>query len=264
MGDKKKVLVTGMSGRVADVIRKHLGDTYELSGLDLVAAKGVPCTVADIADLDAIQPAFEGIDAVIHLGASPKPRDPWEDVLNSNLIGTRNVYEAARVAGVKRVIFASSHHAAGYYPAKAEPYTTIYEGRIGEVRRPFRKLTPNDIRPSSYYGVSKAYGEALGSYFHDAFGLSIICLRIGWLTAPDDPTFSPAALSLYLSHRDAAQLFQKSVDAPVSVGFTVVNAVSDNTLSIWDIEETKRVLGYEPQDNAGEDWTPDPNAPPVM
>ena len=111
------------------------------------------------------------------------------------------MYEAARLSGVKRVVFASSNHAVGNYPLRQDPYKAIYDGRIGEVRRPFPPITHEMLRPDSYYGVSKAFGESLGSFFHDEYGISIICLRIGWVMTPDDPAFSPAALSLWLSHR---------------------------------------------------------------
>lgn len=268
MGDKKRVLVTGMAGQIGGIVRRHLGDRYELSGLDRVglgdASGDVPCVVADIADLDAIAPAFAGVDAVLHLGADPSPRASWESTLSSNIVGTRNVYEAARLAGVRRVVFASSNHVAGNYPLRQDPYKAIYDGRLGEVRMPFAPLGADALRPDSYYGVSKAFGESLGSYFHDEYGISVICLRIGWVMTPDDPRFSPAALSLWLSHRDAAQLIRRSIDAPASVGFAVVNGESDNALSIWDIDAARRILGYEPQDGAGEEWTPRGDAPSII
>ena len=255
MAEKKKVLVTGIAGLIGGIIRRFLGDKYELSGLDRVPVTQVPSVVADISELEAIRPAFEGIDTVVHLAADPNPRASWESTLQNNIIGTRNVYEAASRAGVKRIVFASSNHTVGMYPLKQDPYKAIYEGRWQEVRRPFPLLTSDQIRPDSYYGVSKVFGEALGSYFHDEFGLSVICLRLGWVLPTDNPTCSPAALSLWLSHRDAAQLIQKSIDAPSSVGFAILNGESDNTLSIWELETTNRVLGYEPQDGAGEEWT---------
>ena len=261
MPEKKKVLVTGMAGQIGGIIRRSLGDRYELSGLDRQAVEGVPSTVADIADLEAMRPAFENVDVVVHLGADPSPRGSWESILDNNIVGTRNVYEASKRAGVKRVVFASSNHAVGNYPLMQDPYKAIYDGRLGEVRRPFPPLTTDLIRPDSYYGVSKAFGEALGSYYHDDCGISVICLRIGWVMTPDDPSFSPPALSLWLSHRDAAQLIQKSIDAPTSVGFAVVNGESDNVLSIWDIEMTSDVLGYVPEDGAGEHWTPREGGP---
>ena len=264
MSDKKRVLVTGMAGQIGGIIRQRLGDMYELSGIDRVGVEGVPVTVADIADLEAIKPAFEGVDVVVHLGADPSPRASWDSVLRNNIIGTRNVYEAARLAGVKRIVFASSNHVVGNYPLRQDPYKAIYDGRLGEVRRPFPPLTTDLTRPDSYYGVSKSFGESLGSYFHEEYGVSVICLRIGWVMTPDEPSFSPAALSLWLSHRDAAQLIRRSIDAPVSVGFAIVNGESDNLLSIWDIDTMKRVLGYAPQDAAGEEWTDRQDAPAII
>lgn len=261
MADKKKVLVTGMAGQISGIIRDQLGDRYELSGLDWVSVDSVPSITADISDYDGIRPAFEGVDVVVHLDADPRPRGSWESILDNNIVGTRNVFEAAKDAGVSRVVFASSNHVVGYYPLKQDPYKAIYDGRLDEVRRPFPALTTDLIRPDSYYGVSKAFGEALGSYYHGAHGLSVICLRIGWVMTPDDPKFSPPSLSLWLSHRDAAQLMQKSIDAPTSVGFTIVNGESDNSLGIWDIETTRQVLGYTPQDGAREDWTPQKDRP---
>ena len=179
MSDKKRVLVTGMAGQIGGIIRRRLGDRYELSGIDRVGVEGVPVRVADIADLEAIKPAFDGIDVVVHLGADPSPRASWDSVLRSNIVGTRNVYEAARLAGVKRIVFASSNHVVGNYPLRQDPYKAIYDGRLGEVRRPFPPLTTDLIRPDSYYGVSKSFGESLGSYFHEEYGVSVICLRIG-------------------------------------------------------------------------------------
>ena len=264
MTDKKRVLVTGMAGQIGGIIRRELGERYELSGIDRVDVDGTALTVADIANLNDILSAFEGIEAVVHLGADPSPQASWESVLSSNIVGTRNVYEAARLSGVKRIVFASSNHAVGNYPLRQDPYKAIYDGRLGEVRRPFAPLTTDLLRPDSYYGVSKAFGESLGSYFHDEYGISVICLRIGWVMTPDDPSFSPAALSLWLSHRDAAQLIQRSIDAPLSVGFAIVNGESDNTLSIWDIESTRRILGYVPEDGAGEGWTERPDTPNFM
>lgn len=264
MTEKRRVLITGAAGKVGRILKRELGHRYDFRGLDRVPAPDMDTLVADISDLEAIRPAFEGVDTVVHLAGDPRPGAPWESVLANNIVGTRNVYEAARLAGVRRVVFASSNHVVGYYPLKQDPYRAVYEGRLREVRRPFPPLTAEMVRPDSYYGVSKAFGEALGSWFHDEFGLSIICLRIGWVMEPDDPTFSPPALSLWLSHRDAAQLVERAIEAPPSVGFAVVYGMSDNSLLIWDLEATKRLLGYKPQDGAGEEWTPRPDVPDFM
>ena len=256
MTEKARVLVTGAAGQIGGIVRSKLGFRYELVGLDLADCGWPESYVADLSDLESIRPAFEGVDAVVHLGADPSPKASWESTLNNNIVGTRNVYEAARLAGAGRVILASTNHAVGFYPLKDDPYKAIYEGRLAEVRRPFRMLDHKDLRPDSLYGVSKAFGEVLGSYYQDEYELSVICLRIGWVMTPDDPTFHPAALSLWLSHRDTAQLIQKAIDAPASVGFAIVHGMSRNALRIWDIEAGERIIGFSPLDGAGEHWTP--------
>ena len=255
MTDKTRVLVTGAAGQIGGIIRSKLGFRYDLVGLDIADCGWPESHVADLSDLDSIGPAFEGVDVVVHLGADPSPQATWESTLSNNIVGTRNVYEAARLAGARRVILASTNHAVGFHPLKDDPYKAIYDGRLAEVRRPFRMLDDRDLRPDSLYGVSKAFGESLGSYYHDQYELSIICLRIGWVMTPDDPTFHPAALSLWLSHRDAAQLIQKAVDAPASVGFAIVYGMSRNDLRIWDIEAGERIIGFSPEDGSGEEWT---------
>lgn len=264
MSEKQKVLVTGISGRIGQLVCEHLGERYDISGLDRNAFDGVPTRVADIAEFNAIETAFEGMDVVIHLAGNPSPRAAWEATLEANIVGTRNVFEAARRAGVKRIVYASSHHVAGFFGLKQDPWKSVYEGRIGEIRQPLPLLGTDLIRPDSYYGVSKAFGESLGSYFHDAFGISVICLRIGWVMTPDDPSFSAASLSLWLSHRDTIQLFQKSVEAPATVGFAIINGESNNRLGIWDLEPGRRILGYFPEDDGGEQWVDTPNSPPVI
>ena len=105
---KKRVLITGMSGLIGQVCQRELGDSYALSALNRTSVAGVPCFQADIADLEAIRPAFEGVDVVVHLAAIAKGDATWEEVLPHNIVGTYNVFEAARIAGVKRIISASS------------------------------------------------------------------------------------------------------------------------------------------------------------
>jgi NAD+ dependent glucose-6-phosphate dehydrogenase len=264
MADSKKVVVTGMAGQIGGIIRRFLGEKYDLSGVDRAPVEDCPSVVADLSDLGAIRPAFDGIDTVVHLGADPSPRAPWESILENNIVGTRNVFEASRDAGVKRVIFASSNHVVGFYPLKQDPYKAVYEGRLGEVRRPFPMLGAEALRPDSLYGVSKAFGESMGSYYHDQYGISVICLRIGWVMTPDDPTFSAPSLSLWLSHRDAAQLIERSIDAPASVGFAIVHGMSKNSLRIWDIETVRDTIGFDPQDGAGEEWERKPSGRSFM
>ena len=248
---EKKVLITGLAGKIGGIIRKNLSDEYDLSGLDLVPTNGYVSQIGDLSDLESILPAFTGIDTVVHLAADPNHQGSWESNLKNNIIGTRNVYEAARLKDVKRIIFASSNHALGFHPLKDNPYKQIYDGDFSDIRQPIEPLSTEIVRPDGYYGVSKSFGESLGSYFHDEYGLSVICMRIGWVMEPDDPTFSPAALSLWMSHGDTANLIRKCIDAPESVGFAIIYGMSANTYGIWDMEPGQKIVGYEPRDNAG-------------
>ena len=250
----KKVLVTGLAGKIGGIIRSNLSGKYSLSGLDLEGVPGFPTTTGNLSNLDEILPAFKGIDTVVHLAADPNHQGGWETNLENNIIGTRNVYEAARISGVKRIIFASSNHALGFYPLKDNPYKQIYDGDFEAIRQPIKPLTTDLIRPDGYYGVSKAFGESLGSYFHDEYGISVICMRIGWVMEPDDPTFAPSALSLWMSHKDTVRLIDSCIDAPEAVGFAIVYGMSDNTYGIWDMEDGRKIVGYEPNDDAGTTW----------
>ena len=163
-----------------------------------------------------------------HMAADPRVQAPWEAILDANIAGTYAVYEGARRAGVRRSIFASSNHATGYYE-KEDVYTT----------------PDMPVRPDSYYGVSKCFGEALGRYYVDAFGMSVICLRIG--------SFQPRPrgerqLATWISHRDTAQLVWRGIEADLPFG--VFYGISGNTRAYWDIANARELLGYAPEDDA--------------
>ena len=262
LGERMRVLVTGAEGTIGRAVREHLADRYELRALTREPA-AFPSYVADIADLAAIEPAFAGIEAVVHLAASPAVETPWHDILPNNLIGTYNVFEAARRAGVKAVVFASSNHAIGGYEVDGAP--ALYD--LDDPRVYDHTV---ELRPDSLYGVSKIYGEALGRLYADRYGLRVHCLRIGAVRAGDDPTApevlasSPALLDLrtaedrrrrmravWLSRRDCAQLIARCLDAE-HVPWAVVYGVSNNPRRFWDIEHARALLGYDPQDAAPE------------
>lgn len=257
MPDKRKILITGGAGLIGSIMIDKLGDKYEFSSLDLREAKDLPSTVANLDDLEAIAPAFDGIDTVVHLAADRSPAGSWESILKNNFIATYNVFEASKRAGVKRVIFASSNHAEGGYYLDA-PWKHVHDGNFHLLEQDNYELITEKhlVRPDSYYGVAKAYGEALGSYYNDFHGLSSFHLRIGWVIVGDDPTFSAYALSLWLSHRDTAQIIDRCISAPKSHRYDIFNATSDNTWKIFSIDHAKEALGYKPEDRAGSDFTP--------
>ncbi len=261
-GNKRKVLITGGAGLIGGILIDRLGSRYELSSLDLKPVDGVKSTVGSLDDLDSIQPAFAGIDTVVHLAADRAAYAEWDSVLSNNLVGTYNVFEASRREGVKRVIFASSNHATGGNYL-VEPWKHIAEGNFNELVEGSYPLVDEDamIRPDGFYGVSKAFGEAIGSYYNDYHGVSSIHLRIGWVISTDEPTFSPFALSLWLSHRDTAQIVRLSIDASESLKYGIYYATSDNKWKIFDISRAKAELGYAPEDGAGGEFTEEP--PPL-
>jgi nucleoside-diphosphate-sugar epimerase len=259
---KQRVLITGAEGTIGTILRQHLADRYHLSALTRDPAP-FPSHVADVADLEAIAPAFAGVDAVVHLAASSAVETPWAEILPNNLVGTYNAFEAARRAGVGTVVFASSNHTIGGYELDGAP--DLYE-----LDDPRAYDHAAELRPDSLYGVSKVYGEALGRLYADQYGLRVVCLRIGSVRAEDNPT-SPSVLTsgpamlqgltpeqrrkrmraTYLSHRDCAQLVSRALDA-ADVRFAVVYGISNNPRQFWDISHAREVLGYAPQDAAPE------------
>jgi uronate dehydrogenase len=232
MAERRLVLITGAAGMIGKQLQRHLRDRYRLRLMYhrtvLPAVGDDEVVVGDVRDLATVERAVEGVAAVVHLAGDPDMHASFESTFEHNIRGTYNVYEAARRHGNPRIVFASTNHVAGWY----------------EVLKEY--VTPDmPVRPDGYYGASKAYGEALGRWYNDAFGLPVICLRIGsYLDCPQNVR----NLSTWLSPRDMAQLTWRSIDS--NVGFGIFYAISGNTRRYWDISDTQRVLGYEPNDNA--------------
>jgi NAD+ dependent glucose-6-phosphate dehydrogenase len=260
MADRPKVLITGGAGLIGSILIEQLSARYDFTSFDLKEASGVRSIVGDLSNLAAVESAFAGHDAIVHLAADRNAGAEWESALKNNFVSTYNVFEASKRTGVKRVVFASSQHATGGYYLD-EPWKHIVDGEFEKLKLGEYELLDETcrIRPDGYYGTSKAYGEALGSYYLDYHGLSSIHLRIGWVISSDDPTFSPFALSLWLSHRDIAQITGLSLDASHKYG--IYYATSNNMWKIWDISRAKGELGYKPEDSAGEEYVP--RQPPV-
>ena len=245
----KKVLITGMSGLIGGLLRQHLESLggYELSALNRRPVEGVETCQADISDLEAIRPAFEGKETVVHL-AGVLGRATWEELLPVNVIGTYNVFEAARQAGAKRVVFASSGAVVRGWEL-VPPYDAIAAGRTEDIPESWPMITHDQYRPSSLYTVAKMWGEGLARHFADTYGLSVLCARIGAVPEENRPR-REREFAIYLSHRDVATMLHKCIEAPADLMFDVFFATSNNKWNYRDQEHSREVLGWVPQDSS--------------
>lgn len=240
---RKRVLITGAGGRIGGSLAELLRDHYDLRLIYRTQRPDQPPVedwrVVDLEDQPALEDAMQGIDAVVHMAADPAVDATWESVLHNNIIGTYNLYEAARRTGVRKIVFASTNHVMGMYD------------RDGM----WPIFADQPIRPDSLYGVSKAFGEALGRFWYDQHGVSVICLRIGWmLPEPHDEI----ARWMWLSPRDCAQIVSRAIDS--EVGFDIVYAISRNATRRWDITKTMERFDYRPQDDAETFFSPQSGA----
>ena len=245
----KNILITGMSGLIGGILRRHLEGVgeYRLRALNRSSVEGVDSFQGDIVDLDAIKPAFQDQDIVVHLAAYLGGKD-WEGQLNGNIIGTYNVFEAARLAGVTRVVYASSGNTIRGFEDIA-PYDAIAAGRFESVPEDFPKITHEQVRPADIYGAAKVFGEALARHFSEEYGMSMLGVRIGGVRPGNRPTLIRER-SIYLSHGDVASVLTSCIDAPDDVKCDVFLATSDNKWSYRDLTHAKDVLGWSPKDSA--------------
>ena len=258
----KRILVIGMSGVVGGLLGQKLAQSHCVVALNRTAVEGFEWFRGDITDLDAIRPAFEGVDTVINMathqavGGGSAAASPVDvaGYLSTNVVGAYNVYEAARQAGVGRVILASAGACVFNYVTE-EPYKSLAEGRWQDVPPDVAKLTHlAPYRPNGVYGASKTWGEALGRYYCDVHGMSVICVRVGHVPHPPQTEcdLSPYEASIYCSHRDIVQMFERCVDAPDTLRFDIFFACSDNRGLFRDIEHPRNIIGYVPQDGIKE------------
>jgi uronate dehydrogenase len=229
----KTVLITGATGDVGTHLRRELAGRYKLRLSDLRPVKGKAKAEtfmkADIADFAAARRITKGVDAIVHLGGY-SVEGPWEAIHRANIVGCYNIFEAARLNGVKRMLFATSNHAVGFYPRNQTIDHRVY------------------IRPDGRYGVSKVFGEALGSLYADKYGMEVFLMRIGNVNARP---LDKRRLSIMLSPRDLAQLVTIGIEHP-DIRFEIVYGISGNTRAWYDNSNAHR-LGYRPKDNA-EAW----------
>lgn len=233
----ERLLITGAAGVVGRFMRTRLARPGRILRLMDIAApepaaadEPVEIVTGSINDPDVLAAACRDVDAVVHLGGQSR-EDTWANILATNVDGTHNVLEAARVAGVTRMILASSNHAAGFR-------------RPGE-DGPGGLHADTSPRPDTYYGVSKAAIEALGALYHHRFGMDVVCIRIG--TCFEAP-WDVRGLSTWLSPDDAGRLFEACLSAP-NPGYRIIWGVSDNTRRVVSLTEAEE-LGYRSADDA--------------
>jgi uronate dehydrogenase len=229
----KTVLITGAGGDVGTRLRRGLAGRYKLRLSDIKPLKnlapGETFMRGDVAKMTDMLRVTKGVDAIVHLGAWSVEGD-WETILSVNIAGTYNAFEAARRNGVKRVLFASSNHAVGFYRRDETIDHRVYP------------------KPDGRYGVSKVFGEALGSLYADKYGLEVYVMRIG--NAADQPA-DKRRLAIWISSRDLAQLVSIGIDRP-GITFEIVYGISGNRRAWYDNANAAR-LGYKPRDDS-EPW----------
>ena len=226
----KTILITGAAGDVGTHLRRELAGKYALRVSDLRSLRKINSEEqfmrADISKMADALRITKGVDAIVHLGGY-SVEGPWEGILNANIIGCYNVFEAARRNGVKRIVFPTSNHATGFYRRDQTIDHRVYP------------------KPDSRYGVSKVFGEALGSLYADKYGLQFLMIRIGNVNpVPIDKR----RLSIWVSPRDIAQLVSIGIEHP-EIRFEIVYGISGNTRAWYDNSNAQR-LGYRPKDNA--------------
>ena len=225
-GDRMHVLITGSAGTLGRVLVADLAKRHRLRGYDIQPSSEIEdYVIGDLEDLDRLTAAAEGVDGIIHLGAVVGDMHRWEDVLSANIIGMRNVMEAARCSRVRRFVFASRAGLVERYP------------------RNLMRTVDLPTRPFDDYSVSKAFGEQLGYRYHAEHGLEFVSVRVGSFRAQQKDTRHPHDLS----HGDAVRVFEAALTHP-GVSFEIVFGVSDAAWPLYDLDHGRRVIGYYPQD----------------
>lgn len=226
-----RLLLTGAAGGLGRMLRPRLkarcrvlrvSDIADLGPADA----GEEVMPAPLQDKAAVMALLQGVQAAVHLGGI-STEQAFEDILPANITGTYHVYEAARVHGVRRIVFASSNHVTGFYR----------QGETIDARMP--------MRPDGYYGLSKAWGENLAQFYFDRWGIETVSLRIG--SSFPEPV-DRRMLATWLSHDDLERLVWAALTAPV-VGHTVIYGMSDNVTTWWD-NTTARHIGFRPRDSS--------------
>jgi nucleoside-diphosphate-sugar epimerase len=227
-----RIGITGGAGRIGRTLAEGLPERYEITLVDKKDGQNIPARFkfiqAELSEEEAVKGILEGLDAVIHLAANPSTRAPWESVLNDNIVATYNVFEEARRAGVRKLVFASTNHVQNGYVMGETPLEldASYVESHGLIR------FDDPPAPDSLYGVSKLFGEDLGRYYARLFGIQFVALRLGWAAPDTAPPMQRGKANenhlraLFLSKRDSIQLVMRALE--VDVDYLAAYGISDN------------------------------------
>jgi NAD+ dependent glucose-6-phosphate dehydrogenase len=238
--EPRTVLITGACGNVGRKLRAAWDDVYDLVLIDKTAPADDPDVIyADLSVLDDDWIThFHGVDTVVHLAANGNEFASWEELIGPNLDVLANVFHAAALAGVERLIFASSNHVMGQYQSQGDEQITV-------------EMTP---MPDGPYAVTKLVGERLGRSLARAFDMTVIALRLGWIQeGKNRPETLPHhwARQMWLSNADLVRLFDCAVEAEIEDrSFVLVNGMSRNHGTRWDLSDAAELLGFLPEDDA--------------
>ena len=247
----KNILVTGSSGLIGGIILKH-NSNNNLFGLDVAPSLYPNHEISDISNSKKLENIFlkNNIEVVVHLAGKTSVNGTWNELIGNNFDGTSNIFEASKNSGVDKVIFASSNHAVGLFE-NDNPYKQIISGNYEDVKAYDLIKSNCELRPDSLYGVSKAFGENIGRYYYETFGLKTACLRIGSVRPVDTPiegNFN-RFFSTWCSHKDISGLIEACINSE-KIGFNIFYGVSDNKWKIWDISDQQELLNFQPESNA--------------
>lgn len=235
----ERILITGSEGRIGRILAPALANGYEVFSLDIKVSNHRNTFRADITKKADLRAVFQKVapQFVIHLAGNPNEFASWEEIYKPNILGTQNVYACSKEAGVKRVIFASSTHLVGSYAGY--PEGPLEDNRI---------LTVNDpVRPDSYYGSSKGFGELLARQFYDLYKLESVCIRIGAFRPHGLEGSNDIYRNITISKKDLIQLFRKALSSNITFG--IYFGISNNPNTYLDLSSVKKDLGYSPQDS---------------
>ena len=244
-----RILVTGLSGLIGRAMQPHLGDYASVRSLNRSHVDGVQSFQADISDYEAIRPAFDDVDVVVHLAAKAGERFSWEELHKTNIIGTFNVLKAAVDAGCKRVVYASSGATVSGYEL-IQPYKTLVSGDYTHVPSSWDLIDHNSpTRPTGVYGSTKVWGEAISRHFSDKSTTSIFCVRIGYVNRDDKPS-RPRDFSIWCSQRDIVSALTRSIGGSPNLHFATFFVTSRNKWGYRDLSHAQTVTGFVPADEA--------------